>query len=182
MTIKEHTRTCGTRKCAQKKEICNSLKTGRHSSSPKWVHSAQLSSLKNLQELKRLCHWGPIIALGAIAICSTMAMIDSVLWYWPLHTTGGSVNFIMLINWTVMILYNYFNAMFVGPGFVPLGWKTARKRFLKMVNLMIIIFSFFLTLPTNNIKHSLLFTLVETKHIILITGHLELKEFFHTCF
>ncbi|ELW62083.1 putative palmitoyltransferase ZDHHC6 [Tupaia chinensis] len=78
---------------------------------------------ENLQELKRLCHWGPIIALGVIAICSTMAMIDSVLWYWPLHTTGGSVNFIMLINWTVMIVYNYFNAMFVGPGFVPLGWK-----------------------------------------------------------
>ncbi|CAD7682375.1 unnamed protein product [Nyctereutes procyonoides] len=78
---------------------------------------------ENLQELKRLCHWGPIMALGVIAICSTMAMIDSVLWYWPLHTTGGSVNFIMLINWTVMILYNYFNAMFIGPGFVPLGWK-----------------------------------------------------------
>uniref|UniRef100_A0A2K6V3E6 Palmitoyltransferase n=1 Tax=Saimiri boliviensis boliviensis TaxID=39432 RepID=A0A2K6V3E6_SAIBB len=78
---------------------------------------------ENLQELKRLCHWGPIIALGVIAICSTMAMIDSVLWYWPLHTTGRSVNFIMLINWTVVILYNYFNAMFVSPGFVPLGWK-----------------------------------------------------------
>uniref|UniRef100_A0A8C5NWM5 Palmitoyltransferase n=1 Tax=Jaculus jaculus TaxID=51337 RepID=A0A8C5NWM5_JACJA len=29
---------------------------------------------------------------------------DSMLWYWPLHTTGGSVNFIMLISWTVMIL------------------------------------------------------------------------------
>nr|XP_048279256.1 palmitoyltransferase ZDHHC6 [Myodes glareolus] len=78
---------------------------------------------ENLQELKRLCHWGPIIALGVIAICSTMAMIDSVLWYWPLHTTGGSVNFIMLINWTVMILYHYFSAMFAGPGFVPRGWK-----------------------------------------------------------
>ncbi|EMP39047.1 Putative palmitoyltransferase ZDHHC6 [Chelonia mydas] len=78
---------------------------------------------ENLQELKRLCHWGPIIALGVIAICSTMAMIDAVMWYWPLDTTGGSVNFIMLINWTVMILYNYFNAMFIGPGYVPLGWK-----------------------------------------------------------
>lgn len=89
---------------------------------------------ENLQEVKRLCHWGPIIALGVIAICSTMAMIDSVLWYWPLHTTGGSMNFIMLINWTVMILYNYFNAMFVGPGFVPLGWKPVRKRFLRMVS------------------------------------------------
>lgn len=82
---------------------------------------------ENLQELKRLCHWGPIIALGVIAICSTMAMIDAVLWYWPLDTTGGSVNFIMLINWTVMILYNYFNAMFIGPGYVPLGWKPVRK-------------------------------------------------------
>lgn len=123
---------------------------------------------ENLQELKRLCHWGPIIALGVIAICSTMAMIDSVLWYWPLHTTGGSVNFIMLINWTVMILYNYFNAMFVGPGFVPLGWKPVRKRFFKIVN------SnnnhiFGLVLPyllTNNIKHSLLFPLAETKCVI----------------
>lgn len=38
------------------------------------------------------------------------------------------MNFIMLINWTVMILYNYFNAMFIGPGFVPLGWKPVRKR------------------------------------------------------
>ncbi|XP_078499907.1 palmitoyltransferase ZDHHC6 isoform X1 [Lissotriton helveticus] len=77
----------------------------------------------NLHELKRLFHWGPIIALSVITICSIMAVIDSVLWYWPLDTTGGSLNFIMLINWTVMILYNYFNAMFVGPGYVPLGWK-----------------------------------------------------------
>ncbi len=29
----------------------------------------------------------------------------------------------MLINWTVLILYNYFNAMFVGPGYIPLEWK-----------------------------------------------------------
>lgn len=88
-----------------------------------------LSSLirfENLQELKRLCHWGPVIALTVIAVCSTMAILDSVLWYWPLDTTGGSVNFIMLINWTVLILYNYFNAMFVGPGYIPLGWKPVR--------------------------------------------------------
>ncbi|ETE64455.1 putative palmitoyltransferase ZDHHC6, partial [Ophiophagus hannah] len=78
---------------------------------------------ENIYELKRLCHWGPIIALSVIAICSAMAIIDAVLWYWPLDTTGGSINFIMLINWTIMILYNYFNAMFVGPGYVPVGWK-----------------------------------------------------------
>lgn len=80
-------------------------------------------TFQNLHEVRRLCHWGPIIALSVIAICSTMAILDSIIWYWPLDTTGGSINFIMLINWTVLILYNYFNAMFVGPGYIPLGWK-----------------------------------------------------------
>uniref|UniRef100_A0A4W3I9F7 Palmitoyltransferase n=1 Tax=Callorhinchus milii TaxID=7868 RepID=A0A4W3I9F7_CALMI len=78
---------------------------------------------ENLQELKRMCHWGPIIALSVIAVCSTVAIMDSVCWFWPLDTAGGSINFIVLINWTVLILYNYFNAMFVGPGYIPLGWK-----------------------------------------------------------
>lgn len=105
--------------CAQKKEIYNSLMTRRHSFSSKWVHSAQLSSLKIS---RRLCHWAPMVALGVTALCPTTAMVDSVLWYWPLHTTGGSVN-LMLVSWTVMILYNYSSAMFVGPGFVLMGQK-----------------------------------------------------------
>ncbi|XP_007259294.1 palmitoyltransferase ZDHHC6 [Astyanax mexicanus] len=83
---------------------------------------------ENLHEVRRLCHWGPIIALTVIAVCSSMAMLDSIIWYWPLDTTGGSINFIMLINWTVLILYNYFNAMFVGPGYIPLEWKPENQQ------------------------------------------------------
>lgn len=75
-----------------------------------------------LQRARRLCHWGPAVALAVVAVCSATAMADAALWYWPLDTAGGSVNFVMLLNWTVMILYNYFSAMFVGPGYVPLGW------------------------------------------------------------
>ncbi|KAL2102512.1 hypothetical protein ACEWY4_001680 [Coilia grayii] len=80
-------------------------------------------TFQNLHEVRRLCHWGPMVALSVIAICSCMAVLDSIIWYWPLDTTSGSINFIMLINWTVLILYNYFNAMFLGPGYIPLGWK-----------------------------------------------------------
>lgn len=83
-------------------------------------------TFENLHEVRRLCHWGPVIALSVIAVCSTMAIVDSIIWYWPLDTTGGSINFIMLINWTVLILYNYFNAMFVGPGYIPHNWKPVR--------------------------------------------------------
>ncbi|KAJ7345833.1 hypothetical protein JRQ81_001783, partial [Phrynocephalus forsythii] len=78
---------------------------------------------ENLYEVKRRFHWGAIIALSVIAICSAMAMIGAVLWSWPLDTTGGSINFITLINWTVIILYNYFSAMLVGPGYIPIGWE-----------------------------------------------------------
>uniref|UniRef100_A0A672L9W7 Palmitoyltransferase n=1 Tax=Sinocyclocheilus grahami TaxID=75366 RepID=A0A672L9W7_SINGR len=83
---------------------------------------------ENLHEVKRLFHWGPIIALTVIGVCSSMAILDSIIWYWPLDTTGGSINFIMLINWTVLILYNYFNAMFVGPGYIPLEWKPENQQ------------------------------------------------------
>lgn len=83
---------------------------------------------ENLHEVRRLCHWGPIIALTVIAVCSSMAILDSIIWYWPLDTTSGSINFIMLINWTVLILYNYFNAMFVGPGYIPLEWKPVNTK------------------------------------------------------
>ncbi|XP_017590677.1 PREDICTED: palmitoyltransferase ZDHHC6 isoform X2 [Corvus brachyrhynchos] len=55
-------------------------------------------------------------------------MADAALWYWPWDTAGGSVNFVMLLNWTVMILYNYFSAMFVGPGYVPLGWTPEKSQ------------------------------------------------------
>lgn len=82
-----------------------------------------------LGRVRRLCHWGPLVALAVVAVCSATAMADAALWYWPLDTAGGSVNFIMLLNWTVMILYNYFSAMFVGPGYVPLGWSPVSAGF-----------------------------------------------------
>ncbi|XP_074763846.1 palmitoyltransferase ZDHHC6 isoform X4 [Athene noctua] len=81
-----------------------------------------------LRRARRLCHWGPLVALAVVAVCSATAMADAALWYWPLDTAGGSVNFIVLLNWTVMILYNYFSAMFVGPGYVPLGWTPEKSQ------------------------------------------------------
>lgn len=84
-----------------------------------------------LRQARRLCHWGPLVALAVVAVCSATAMADAALWYWPLDTAGGSVNFVVLLNWTVMILYNYFSAMFVGPGYVPLGWTPVRAASLR---------------------------------------------------
>lgn len=93
--------------------------------------AAAMGGPGGLRQARRLCHWGPLVALAVVAVCSATAMADAALWYWPLDTAGGSVNFVVLLNWTVMILYNYFSAMFVGPGYVPLGWTPVRAASLR---------------------------------------------------
>ncbi|XP_033111663.1 palmitoyltransferase ZDHHC6-like [Anneissia japonica] len=74
--------------------------------------------------LKRLCHWGPFIALFLIFYITTMSVYCDLV-YWPptLDSYGSIVHFIILSSWIFFILFNYFNAVFRGPGFVPLGWK-----------------------------------------------------------
>lgn len=104
---------------------CGAERGGSHGRRPRGSGRAPVAAMEGpggLRRARRLCHWGPLVALAVVAVCSATAMADAALWYWPLDTAGGSVNFIMLLNWTVMILYNYFSAMFVGPGYVPLGW------------------------------------------------------------
>ncbi|XP_032805745.1 palmitoyltransferase ZDHHC6 isoform X1 [Petromyzon marinus] len=85
--------------------------------------SSGLSDQREEMGLIRLCHWGPAVALSVITVCTCMAILDSLLWYWPTDTPGGLLNLAVLSLWAFLILYNYFSAMFVGPGYVPYGWK-----------------------------------------------------------
>ncbi|XP_022094898.1 palmitoyltransferase ZDHHC6-like [Acanthaster planci] len=74
--------------------------------------------------LRRLCHWGPYITLFLVFYITGMAILCD-LFYWPPHTGSifSIVHFGVLSSWIFFILYNYFHAVFYGPGFVPLGWK-----------------------------------------------------------
>ena len=73
--------------------------------------------------LRRLCHWGPLLALSVILVVSCAALLDSLLWLWPLGSAGALWNLMALIGWTVLILYHYLRALVVGPGRVPTGWR-----------------------------------------------------------
>uniref|UniRef100_A0A8C4N334 Palmitoyltransferase n=1 Tax=Eptatretus burgeri TaxID=7764 RepID=A0A8C4N334_EPTBU len=77
--------------------------------------------------LRRLCHWGPLLALSVILVVSCAAVLDSLLWLWPLGTAGALWNLMALIGWTVLILYHYLRALVVGPGRVPTGWRPAKR-------------------------------------------------------
>ena len=72
--------------------------------------------------IRRLLHWGPILALTVITVIS-LSSINCMLQWWPPATFGGIINFSIYMFWNVTTLYNFFHAAFVGPGHVPFGWK-----------------------------------------------------------
>uniref|UniRef100_F6UMH6 Palmitoyltransferase n=1 Tax=Ciona intestinalis TaxID=7719 RepID=F6UMH6_CIOIN len=80
------------------------------------------------ENLKRLLHFGPIIALCVIFICYTMSIIDSMLWLLPTHNgIAGKLNVLVLTIWLALILGNFFRAILGGPGYVPKNWVPKDK-------------------------------------------------------
>jgi len=70
----------------------------------------------------RLLHWGPVLALTVTAIISWSSFM-CLLEYCPVTSTAAVLNLLVFLLWNFLILYNFFLAVFVGPGYVPLGWK-----------------------------------------------------------
>ncbi|XP_070544515.1 palmitoyltransferase ZDHHC6-like [Ptychodera flava] len=75
-------------------------------------------------KVKQLLHWGPLLALFIIAFVTAWAVLCTFVWWPPaLDDVGSILHMVMLFVWLFLILYNFFKAAFIGPGFVPLGWK-----------------------------------------------------------
>jgi len=77
----------------------------------------------------RLLHWGPVLALSIIAIISWSSFMCLIEW-WPVTSTAALLNLLLYILWNIFTLYNFFLAVIVGPGYVPLGWKPVSIKFL----------------------------------------------------
>jgi len=70
----------------------------------------------------RLLHWGPVLALSVTALISWSTSMCLLEW-WPVTSVAAVLNLAVFLLWHILILYNFFLAVFVGPGYVPLGWK-----------------------------------------------------------
>lgn len=92
------------------------------------------------QPYNRLCHWGPLVALGKlkvrysyngyinfvlgiIKIVTGMTIHCSSMW-WPPHLSiGGFMNSATFMLLSGLTLYNFLSSVFHGPGYLPLKWK-----------------------------------------------------------
>ncbi|XP_067673599.1 palmitoyltransferase ZDHHC6-like [Haliotis asinina] len=74
----------------------------------------------------QLFHWGPILALSVIFTIAGVTLNCTFMW-WPITTVGGAINALLFLTWVFLTLYNYLNAAWKGPGFVPLRWSPENK-------------------------------------------------------
>ncbi|GAB6028399.1 hypothetical protein CHUAL_002563 [Chamberlinius hualienensis] len=75
------------------------------------------------EPLNRLCHWGPIIALIIVKIVGFTTYYNATMWWPPHGSLGGFLHSLFFIIWNGLVLYNFFAAIFIGPGFVALNWQ-----------------------------------------------------------
>ena len=87
-------------------------------------------SVYELAPLSRLFHYGPLVALSITFLCYIVAVLDTVLWLFPIYgdkSFHGILNVLILTAWLALILDNFFRAVLVGPGYVPLHWHPKNR-------------------------------------------------------
>lgn len=77
--------------------------------------------------LSQLLHFGPLIAIFLISFI-TYCGYNCLIQWWPANTTYAKIHMMVYLTWPLLIFYNYFNAVFLGPGFVPKNWKPDNKK------------------------------------------------------
>ncbi|CAG9765258.1 unnamed protein product [Ceutorhynchus assimilis] len=79
-----------------------------------------------LGPFKRLCHWGPLTAIGIIKLVTASTIHCSGMW-WPSTTFGGFINTLCFMSLSGLTLFNLLSAMYHGPGYLPLKWTPANS-------------------------------------------------------
>jgi palmitoyltransferase ZDHHC6 len=72
--------------------------------------------------LTQLLHFGPAIAIFLINFITISGLVVLVQW-WPPEDIYSQLHLCLYLTWPVLIFYNFFNAIFLGPGYVPKNWK-----------------------------------------------------------
>jgi hypothetical protein len=67
--------------------------------------------------------WGPLTAL-TIMLTVTITVLNSIdCWLPPFQSVDGFLNYLLFWLLVGAMLFNFFNATLLGPGYVPLQWR-----------------------------------------------------------
>lgn len=75
---------------------------------------------------KRICHWGPLTALGLIKIITLMTIHCSRQWWPPERSIYAALYFLGFFSLSGSTLYHFISSIYEGPGYLPLKWTPAQ--------------------------------------------------------
>ncbi|CAF1193377.1 unnamed protein product [Adineta ricciae] len=76
------------------------------------------------QKISQLRHFGPVIVILLISWIASNGFNCLRKWFpWDLHNPLSVINFTIACFWLLLVLYNYFQCIFLGPGYVPANWR-----------------------------------------------------------
>ncbi|RWS14750.1 palmitoyltransferase ZDHHC6-like protein [Dinothrombium tinctorium] len=78
--------------------------------------------------IKRLLHWGPLLALSITKCITLTTLYLTGMWLPPSHSWLAFANHIVFLAMVGVTLYNFFCAVLIGPGYLPLQWVPNDKR------------------------------------------------------
>ncbi|KZC09863.1 PREDICTED: palmitoyltransferase ZDHHC6 [Dufourea novaeangliae] len=76
--------------------------------------------------LKKICHWGPLTALGIIKVITLMTIHCSRQCWPPQESLFGAINFTLFFCLSGSTLFHFISSIYEGPGFLPLKWMPNR--------------------------------------------------------
>uniref|UniRef100_A0A1I8A7T4 Palmitoyltransferase n=1 Tax=Steinernema glaseri TaxID=37863 RepID=A0A1I8A7T4_9BILA len=91
---------------------------------PKWETEADREGIAVVERslLRRLAHWGPIIACSIIFSIGFTCSYLHILW-WPIASSPWALlHFLVFLSWNYLTLTNFCISAYFGPGVVPLRW------------------------------------------------------------
>ncbi|EZA53399.1 hypothetical protein DMN91_004945 [Ooceraea biroi] len=72
--------------------------------------------------LRKICHWGPLSALGMIKIITLMTIHCSRQWWSPQESVLAAGIFFLFFALSGSALFHFMSAIFEGPGYLTLKW------------------------------------------------------------
>ncbi|KAL6430729.1 hypothetical protein ACFW04_006941 [Cataglyphis niger] len=75
-----------------------------------------------ISPLKKICHWGPLSALGIIKIITLMTIHCSKQWWSPQENILAAASFLLFFTLSGLTLFHFISAIFEGPGYLKLKW------------------------------------------------------------
>lgn len=77
----------------------------------------------DISSIRRLFHWGPIIAISIIKCVTLMTLYMNSMWWPPNVSLAAFINQAVFLILSSLSAFNYLMALLVGPGYLPMKWK-----------------------------------------------------------